>query len=386
MTTLRIAIAVAGGLLVVYVLGSVINTLVVPRGSGGRIGRAVSLAVDAVIGALVRVRRGEAARNRVLGAQSPAYLLTLLVVWLLLLAVGFSGLLLPTTGSVGTATEEAVSSLLTLGFTKTGGGFATALDFVAAASGLLTVALLVGYLPTIYAGYNRRETEVTLLSARAGSPPWGPELLARTRVGIQGEDSLDDFYRAWERWAADVAETHVSYPSLLWFRSPNANTHWTVSLLAVLDSAALYSALAPAKAPASSRLALRMGFVALRDIADALGVPYDPDPRPDSPVVLTREEFDVGLARLKKVGFAIERSDDDAWAHFRGWRVNYEPIAYALCSMTDAVPGRWSGPRRRQTVTVIGRTVVPRTPEYPDGLPEPERLARAAARRAGGST
>lgn len=386
MTTLRIVLAVSGGLLVVYVVGSVINTLVVPRGSIGRIGRVTASVVDAVIGALVRVRRGEAARNRLLGAQSPVFLMSLLVIWLLLLAAGFTGLLLPTAGSVATASEEAVSSLLTLGFTKTGGGVATALDFVAAASGLLTVALLVGYLPTIYSGYNRRETEVTLLSARAGSPPWGPELLARTRVGIRGEDSLDDFYRSWERWAADVAETHVSYPSLLWFRSPNPDTHWTVSLLAVLDSAALYSAVAPGRAPASSRLALRMGFVALRDIADALQVAYDPDPRPDSPVALTREEFDSGLARLKRVGFTIERSDDEAWAHFRGWRVNYEAIAYALCSITDAVPARWSGPRRRQSVTVIGRTVVARTPDHPDGLPEPERIARAAARRAGGST
>jgi hypothetical protein len=384
-TVLRIVIAVAGGVLVVWVLGSTVNTLVVPRGSGGPISRATAFMVDAVIGALVRVRRGEAARNRLLGAQSPAYLLTLLVFWLVLLAVGFAALLLPITGSVATSSEEAVSSLLTLGFTKTGGGAATAIDFIAAGSGLLTVALLVGYLPTIYAGYNRRETEVTLLAARTGTPPWGPELLARTRVGIQGEDSLDELYRSWERWSADVAETHVSYPSLLWFRSPNPNTHWTVALLAVLDSAALFSALSPSRAPASSRLALRMGFVALQDIADALAIPYDPDPRPDSPLVLTRDEFDAGLARLKKVGFNIERSDDDAWAHFRGWRVNYEPVAYALASMTDAVPARWSGPRRRQTITVIGRTVIARTPEYPEGLPPAEWAARAAARRGEGS-
>ncbi len=367
MTVLRVVLAVAGGLLVVCVLGSVVTTLVVPRGGVGRISRWTGRVVDHATGLLLRTRRSGRTRDRLLGTQAPAYLMTLLVTWMVLLALGYTGLLLPLTRSFSLAAEEAVSSLLTLGFVKSGGPVATLIDFVAAGTGLLTVALLVGYLPTIYGAYNRRETEITLLDARAGSPPWGPELLARTHIGIQGESELVDFYRTWERWGADVAETHVSYSSLLWFRSPNPATHWTVSMLAVLDSAAMYHAVAPSRAPTTARLALRMGFVALQDIADSLGIAHDADPRPDAPVALTREEFEDGLARLRLVGFPLERDGDEAWAHFRGWRVNYESIAYTLTSMTDAPAARWSGPRRRTAAAVAARYVVNRSPDNPDG-------------------
>jgi len=366
-TAVRVLLAAGGVLLVLAVLASAVTTLVVPRGGVGHISRTTARLVDAVTGVLLRLRRDPRARDRLLGVQAPAYLLLLLATWLGLLAVGYTAVLYALTRSWTTAGEEAVSSLLTLGFTKSGGALATLVDFVAAGTGLLTVALLVGYLPTIYGAYNRRETEVTLLDARAGSPPWGPELLARTHVGVRAESELDDFYRTWERWGADVAETHVSYSSLLWFRSPSPDTHWTVSVLAVLDSAALYHSVAPSRAPLSARLALRMGFVALQDIADSVGLPYDADPRPDAPVALTRAEFDEGLDRLRAVGFPLERDDAAAWAHFRGWRVNYESLAYALASMTDAPPARWSGPRRRTTATVATRFVVARTPEDPDG-------------------
>src|SRR5207244_1611771 len=82
------------------------------------------------------------------------------------------------------------------------------------ATGLIIVALQIAYLPTLYAAFNRRETEVTLLAVRAGRPAWGPELLARSRFTITTEE-LPDFYRRWERWAADVAESHSSYPVLI---------------------------------------------------------------------------------------------------------------------------------------------------------------------------
>jgi len=234
------------------------------------------------------------------------------------------------------------------------------------------VALQIAYLPTLYAAFNRRETEVTLLGVRAGRPSWGPELLARTRFTIVEQD-LPEFYRQWERWAADVAESHSSYPILLRFRSPHPEASWLVALLAVMDSAALYAALSPDAVPIHARLCLAMGFRCLQQLASTLGIPFDPDPRPDAGIALTRQEFDEGIARLESVDFRMERTPDEAWPHFQGWRVNYESIAYRLAWAIDVVPAAWSGPRRSGDEPLTPRRVINRTPENPEGSPPPFR-------------
>src|SRR5581483_1860861 len=179
--------------------------------------------------------------------------------------------------------------MTTVGFALTKSHAAVAIDLLAAASGLSVVALLIGYLPAIYAAFNRRETLVTLLEARAGAPAWGPEILWRhQRIGIL--DSIPAFYREWEVWAADVAESHSAYFMLPFFRSPDPLRSWLTGLLAVLDSAALYLSLSPKSAPSESRLCLRMGFTCLRTLADTFNIPYDADPLPDGPLALTYED------------------------------------------------------------------------------------------------
>jgi hypothetical protein len=207
-----------------------------------------------------------------------------------------------------------------------------------------------------------------LMAARAGSPAWGPELLARSRFTITVEE-LPQFYRQWERWAADVAESHSSYPILLRFRSPEASSSWLIALLAVMDSAALWSAVAPDDLPVQGRLCLAMGFRCLRQLAHTLRMPYDEDPRPDAGIALTRDEFDAGVARLQAVDFPMTRTPDEAWPHFQGWRVNYESIAYRLAYAIDAVPAAWSGPRRSGEPPMAPRLVINRTPESPEGAP-----------------
>jgi hypothetical protein len=158
---------------------------------------------------------------------------------------------------------------------------------------------------------------------------------------------MNDFYLDWERWAADVAESHTNYPVLVRFRSPRPLASWVVAMIAVLDSAALWLALSPSRVPrVEARLALRTGFVALRWIAESLDVPVDPDPDPDSPIQLTYEEYLQGVERITSAGFSTERSAEEAWPDFRGWRVNYEAVAYALADRLDAVPAQWTGPRR----------------------------------------
>jgi hypothetical protein len=110
------------------------------------------------------------------------------------------------------------------------------------------------------------------------------------------------------------------------------------------------------------RLALRAGFVCLRDLADVRGIGYNPDPSPDDPLDLTYQDFLDGVARMRQQGFPMERTAEQAWPHFRGWRVNYEALAYALAHHIDAVPASWAGPRRTPSVLLTPTTPQDRQP------------------------
>lgn len=345
--------ALLGVALVVATAANLVNTLVVPRGRATGLSQRVAVVVAAGLHLLAGRARSYTTKDRLLAQAGPLAVLGVLGAWLTLFALGYTLVLWPLTDvTFGQAFREIGSSLFTLGFASQPTAAATAVDFAAAATGLLAVALQISYLPVLYGAFSRREVLVTMLQSRAGSPAWGPEILARHQlVGII--DNLRAFYGDWEAWAAEVAESHANYPVLLRFRSPHPLRSWVIALLAVLDSAALYHALAGDAAPSETRLCLRQGFTALRDIADVVGVPYDPDPSPDAPLRLSYDEFLVGVARLEAVGFPMERSPEDAWQHFRGWRNNYEALAYGLAELIAAPPAPWSGARRRLSGVVI---------------------------------
>jgi hypothetical protein len=235
------------------------------------------------------------------------------------------------------------------------------------------VTLQIAYLPTLYAAFNRRETEVALLNARAGVPSWGPELLARTHYalgsGVSTIDTLPELYSRWEVWAADVAESHTTYLPLVRFRSPRPLSSWVTALLAVLDSAALYLALSPEAAPTvSARLCLRAGFQCFTQIAQAMGLKVPDEPNPEGGISLTYQEFLDAIERMRKVDFPIERDPSDAWTDFVGWRVNYEQAAYALAAELHVVRALWSGERRPPTPPIspfrppLGRPPLGRPP------------------------
>ena len=378
METVRVIAAVFGGLVVLGASASVLQTLVTPGGRVGRLFKSVDMITDRAFALAARPIRHFEGRSRVLAYQAPLVLALMLVSWLVAYWFGFALLLWPATHNVAAAMRESGSSLLTLGFAATRSGEPTVVDFVAGATGLIVVALQIAYLPTLYSAFNRRETEVTLIGVRAGLPAWGPELLARSRFTITTQE-LPQFYRQWERWAAEVAESHSSYPILIRFRSPHPMASWLISLLAVMDSAALYSALAPGEVPIEARLCLAMGIRSLQQLARAIGIPYDPDPRPDAGITLTREDFDQGISRLQEVEFRMERTADEAWPHFQGWRVNYEPIAYRLAYAIDAVPAAWSGRRRSGEAPMAPKRIINRTPENPEGTRPPTRGAATRA-------
>jgi ABC-type multidrug transport system fused ATPase/permease subunit len=351
----RVAAAVAGGLLVLAAVSSVTVTLIVSRPARSRLTRWVDRMVDWAY-EQVAVRVGDYRRRDQLRAtQAAVVLLAQLAAWLIVAYAGFALLLWPfATRGVASAFVDAGSSLFTLGFAVPAGTAPAVIVFLAAATGLVIPTLQIAYLPTLYAAFNRRETQVVLLSERAGVPSWGPELLARTHYALGTRmstlDTMPDLYARWESWAADVAESHTTYPVLVRFRSPGPLSSWVTALLAVLDSAALYLALSPQSAPVvQARLCLRSGFVCLREIAQAMGFDIPDEPDPDAGITLTYQEFLDAVARLRKVDFRIERDPADAWPDFVGWRVNYELAAYTIAYALDVVPAMWSGPRRRPT-------------------------------------
>ncbi|MGA2519683.1 MAG: hypothetical protein ABSG81_02565 [Acidimicrobiales bacterium] len=345
--------ALLGALLLVATGWSVIGTVVVPRRIRSRLTRAVAVAVDRTFHFVADKFDSYEPRDRILATQGPIQLILQIVVWLAFLEVGFSLLMWPFIGQAGFSGgfEQAGSALCTLGYLTPRSSPVAALDSLAALSGLGTVALQIGYLPTLYAAFNRREALVTLLDSRAGVPSWGPELLARTHyglgTGVSAVEELPELFEEWERWSADVSESHTTYLPLVNFRSPRSLSSWVTAQLAVLDAAALYLSLLPdAPGAISARLCLRGGFSCLTTIARARGFMVPDEPDPNDGIALTYGEFLDAVGRLREVDFPLERPSDEAWLDFVGWRVNYETAAYAIARAIDAPPALWSGPRR----------------------------------------
>ena len=366
----RVVFAVIGGLLVLTSVSSVTATLIVTRSVSNRLTRWVDKAVDwayqLVVGRLADAkgdsdeqrRAAYLRRDRLLATQAAAILLTQLATWLIVAYVGFALLLWPFAGrGLVSAFIDAGSSLFTLGFAVPSGAVPAVIVFLAAAVGLVILTLQIAYLPTLYAAFNRRETEVALLNARCGVPAWGPELLARTHYalgsGMSTLDTMPDLYAQWERWAADVAESHTTYLRLVRFRSPQPLSSWVTSLLAVLDSAALFLTLSPKAAPeVPARLCLRSGWLCFNRIARAMGFDIPDEADPAAGISLTYGEFLEAVERMREVDFPIEREPAQAWPDFVGWRVNYERAAYAIAATVYAVPAKWSGPRRHASTEI----------------------------------
>ncbi|WP_055589581.1 hypothetical protein [Peterkaempfera griseoplana] len=360
---MRVLIGIVGALIVLGTFSSVLRTLVIAQPTRSSFTRVLHKAVQVPFQLLADRCRTPEAKDRALTPVAAVSILFHLVGWLAAFWLGYALLQAAVSGfGAPDALRETGVALFTLGFAGSARTQLTVLDFCAAATGPIVIGLQVGYLPTLYSAYSRREAEVTMLQARAGSPPWGPEILARyAQVGLT--DSIAELFRNWERWSAEVSESHTSYVVLSRFRSPRPNRNWIVSLLAVMDAAAMHLALNPGRPQAEARLALRAGFVCLRDIADVWHLPYDPDPSPDAPIRLTYDEFAAGVAHAAANGYPCERTPEEAWPHFRGWRTNYEHLAYRFAYLLDVVPAPWSGPRRTLSEVVAPTTPVDRRPD-----------------------
>jgi hypothetical protein len=340
---------------------SVVFTLVLPRALSGpaRLSLWINRSTRWLFFAISRLAHSYERKDAVLAPIGPVAVLAQLVTWLVLIGAAFVTMLVLYTHDLGAAISQVGAAMFTLGLARSPRFTNDTIAIFAAASGFVVIALQIAYLPALYAAFNRRESLIAMLASRAGEPSWGPEILIRHQlVGIV--DALPDFYGEWEQWAADLSESHSTYPTLLLFRSPDPWSSWVIALLSVLDAAAMHLALNPTSAPSQARLSLRMGYTSLRRISDAIGWEHDSDPKPDDPLQLGADEFAAAVALLQEVGFETERDAEAAWPHFAGWRVNYEDLAYRWANRVLAPPAPWSGSR----TGLFEQNVVPRRPPH----------------------
>lgn len=336
----------AGLLLVGYALKSAIRILVLPRAAADRLAYALFGVSRRVFDRLARLRGDYAARDRLMAYYAPVTLLLLLPVWLFLVLVGFALMYLGCgIGGWHEAWVLSESALFTLGFAREDAPRFLALNFAEATIGLILVALIIAYLPTMYDAFSRREKAVNLLSVRAGNPPWAPNMLERFSR-ISNFERLGLFYEEWEAWFADLEESHTSLAALVFFRSPQPDESWVTAAGTVLDTAALHLAVVDLPWEPRAALCIRAGYIALRRICDVFRIDYpEASTWPKHPICLSRADFDEACARLAQSDVPLKADRDQAWRDFAGWRVNYDAPLLALARLTMAPPAPWSSDR-----------------------------------------
>ncbi len=346
-TMLEVMIFLAGAALILFTLNSAVRTFVVPRGENVWLTRAMFRSLSRLFRLRARLARSWDAQEQVWAMFTPIALLVLPVVWLALTLLGFMAMF----WAVGIrpwyeAFLLSGSSLLTLGFSPVHNLTQTVLSFLDATIGLMLIALLIAYLPTMYAAFSKRETVVAKLEVYAGTPPSAIEILARVhRIG--GEHHLSELWKTWETWFAEIEESHTTFSALNFFRSPKPERAWVTAAGAVLDAAALRLSVLEQPRDPQAALCIRAGYIAFQHIAAYFGYDFDPAPQPDDPISITRQEFDTAYDQLAAQGIALNPDRDAAWRAFSGWRINYDAVLLSMAALTLAPPAPWSSDRAK---------------------------------------
>jgi hypothetical protein len=198
-------------------------------------------------------------------------------------------------------------------------GVARALAVMEAGMGFGFLAIVIGYLPVVYASFSDREHEISLLDSRAGSPPTAVELLKRLGC-CPDQSTLDQIFRDWERWAAEVLESHLSYPVLSFFRSQHSNQSWLGALTLMLDVTTLIAAGIDGIHPEQAKLTFAMARHAAVDLAQVVNASYDPH----APDRLPDSDFQRMRSILAASGLRLH-TDAEALDKLKKLRVMYEP-------------------------------------------------------------
>jgi hypothetical protein len=343
-----VLIGLAGLVLIALVAWDIFETIVVPRPAPGRFRIArhiVGPAWRAWRGGSARIRSG-LRRDALLGLFAPGAAILLLAVWLTLLVLGYGlvlyalrGELQPEPSSIAEAAYFAGTSVLTLGFGDViaSGGMARLVVLTAAASGLGVVALVITFLFSLFGSYQRREVLVVSLSARAKSPPSAIALL-ETYARLDLVDELPALFAEWERWIAEVLDSHVAYPLLGYFRSSHDNVSWISSLGALLDAAALTLTTIHGVPRGRAEITKRIGAHLVEDITNILGLAGDGSG-------VDEREFGEVYRRLEAAGYELE-PELGAWRSFERARSTYAGRLEALAEYWATPATVWVGPMR----------------------------------------
>jgi hypothetical protein len=285
---LHLASGLAGLIILVAVLLDALETVVLPRRVRGRFRMSAwyyRLTWDPWA-ALIRRVRSQSRREALLAYFGPLSLVLLLAVWASGLIFGFAlvqhgtgaHLLLPDVhASFGMLLYHSGETFFTLGYGDIVpvSGWTRFLAVLEAGMGFAFLGIVIGYLPTIYSAFSRREIEISLLDARAGSPPTAAELLRRYCVASPG-DGLDRIFHAWERWSAEVLESHLSYPVLSFFRSQHNNQSWLAALTTILDATTLVLVGVDGIPSEQAKKTFAMARHAVVDLSQVVHTRYDP--------------------------------------------------------------------------------------------------------------
>ena len=284
-------------------------------------------------------------RESLLGFYGPLSLLLLVAVWAVGLVFGFGlmqygagSAINVTGGSPSFATDVYLSGTtfftLGLGDVVPRTSLARALVVAEAGFGFGFLAAVIGYLPFIYGSFSKREVDISLLDSRAGTPPTAGELLRRHSYK-NGQEALHDLLKDWERWSAELMESHLSYPVLAYFRSQHDNQSWIASLAAILDTCALVLVGIEGACQRQAELTFAIARHAVVDLSQVFGTPPRALPEDRLSAADLRHIRDV----LAEHGMKLTDGEaaDRQLTELRGM---YEPYIFALARyLMQPLPG-----------------------------------------------
>jgi hypothetical protein len=238
-------------------------------------------------------------------------------------------------------------TFFTLGYgdiVPTSGG-ARALSVIEAGMGFAFLGVVIGYIPVVYSSFSRREIQISMLDARAGSPPSAAELLVRLagRTEDPGMDQLvlDEVLRDWERWAAELLESQISYPVLTFFRSQHSNQSWLAALTTMLDVSSLVLTGVEGVHPGQAKLTFAIARHAAVDLAQVVNARYDPAYADR----LLDPEFEALRAAMEAAGLKL-RMDEYGRDKLAKLRSMYEPYVYSTARNLMLTLPPWMHPEK----------------------------------------
>ena len=280
---------------------------------------------------IANARRREAAFS----FYGPLSLILLLACWAAAILFGF-GLVFQSIGSPffdirqhpGFLSDLYVSgtAIFTMGPTDAGplNPAARWLMVLESGIGFAFLAIVMGYFPVLYGAFSRREVSISLLDARAGSPPTATELVRR-HAHDGAEEALATLLVEWERWSAELLESHISFPLLCYFRSQHTNQSWISALTAILDTCAMMIAGVRGHEARQAQLTFAMARHAMVDLSQVVSQ----QPMYNAPDRLPHARYEQLYGLLCQGGVSMCR-DNDAEKRLTEMRLLYEPYAEAL--------------------------------------------------------